>query len=112
MMKILVVGIVAVIVGLLALAMQADAHQAEPTAMQPLGWSYPVNCCSNQDCRKIPASWVREQPDGSYRLPTGEVVAHGDHRRKDSPDGQYHWCQIGGSPKGATICLFIPPPGS
>ncbi len=38
-----------------------------------------------------------------------EVIGYADHRLKDSPDGQYHWCTIGGSEQGATICLFVPP---
>lgn len=85
------------------------AHQALPTAAQPQGWTYPLNCCSGKDCREIPRSWVRETPDG-WRLPNGNVVAYNDARKRNSPDGEYHWCTVNGDFKGNTICLFVPPP--
>lgn len=96
---------------LLLLTTPALPHQATPTAAKPQGWSYPINCCSSVDCRQIPGSWVKTTPDG-YRLPNGNVVAYSDHRKKDSPDGEYHWCTIGGTFQGGTICLFVPPPGA
>lgn len=88
----------------------AWAHMATPTAAQPQGWSYPLNCCSGQDCRRIPQSWVRATPDG-WRMPNGNVVAYDDARKRLSPDGDYHWCTIGGTFEGNTICLFVPSPG-
>ncbi len=81
----------------------ASAHQA------PAGWAYPLNCCSNQDCREVNQTSISERPDGYLIAPTGEVIGYADHRLKDSPDGEYHWCTIGGSEQGATICLFVPP---
>jgi hypothetical protein len=81
----------------------ASAHQA------PTGWAYPLNCCSNHDCREVNQSSISERPDGYVIGSTGEVIGYADHRLKDSPDGEYHWCTIGGSEKGATICLFVPP---
>jgi hypothetical protein len=87
----------------------ASAHQAKPTAAQPMGWAYPLNCCSNQDCREVTHSAISERPDGYVIGQTGEIIGYADHRLKDSPDGEYHWCTIGGSEKGATICLFVPP---
>jgi len=81
----------------------ANAHQA------PAGWAYPLNCCSNQDCREVKQSAISERPNGYVIGQTGEVIGYADHRLKDSPDGQYHWCTIGGSEQGATICLFVPP---
>ncbi len=34
-----------------------------------------------------------------------------DARIKESPDGEFHWCSVGGSDAGATVCLFVPPRG-
>lgn len=86
-------------------ATQAYAHQA------PTGWAYPVNCCSNQDCRQIEAKAVVETRFG-YRVPNGEEISYADHRLKPSPDGKYHWCTIAGAATTGTVCLFVPPPGS
>lgn len=81
----------------------ALAHEAKS------GWSYPYACCSNQDCREVPASAVSERPEGYVINPTGEVVAYSDRRVKISPDGVYHWCSIAGEDNSRTICLFVPP---
>lgn len=81
------------------------AHEA------PKGWSYPWNCCSNQDCREATGE-VLERPEGYVIAGTGEVVPYGDKRVKDSPDGEYHWCaHKAGIDAGKTICLFVPPKG-
>ncbi|WP_159591807.1 hypothetical protein [Chelativorans xinjiangense] len=79
------------------------AHQAKS------GWAYPYACCSNQDCREIPAKLVSERPEGYVINPTGEVVAYTDRRVKQSPDGVYHWCSVAGEDTSRTICLFVPP---
>lgn len=100
----------AIVLALLA-SSPALAHQALPTAAMPEGWSYPQNCCAGQDCRRIPGSWVKETPDG-YRLPNGNVIPYyGDQRKRNSPDSEFHWCTVGGTFQGNTICLFVPPPG-
>ena len=79
----------------------AGAHEAIPTAAKPLGWAYPVSCCSGIDCGEIPARTVTEGPDG-YRV----HLEPGDHQFvkesvtylvpyetvKPSPDGMYHIC--------------------
>ncbi len=77
----------------------------------PTGWSYPFSCCSTTDCRRVPADWIREQPDGFTIVMTGEIVGHQDARIKQSPDGEYHWCSVAGSNDSRTICLFVPPRG-
>lgn len=96
-------------------ATAAHAHDAIPTAAQPLGWSYPFSCCSRMDCRMVStgSSRVRvfETPEG-YRFSTsGEVISYADKRIKDSPDGEYHWCTRAGKDDSQTICLFVPPKG-
>lgn len=81
------------------------AHEA------PTGWLYPNACCSNVDCREVvePIK-VRELRDG-YHVPSGEIITYNDRRVRDSPDGRYHWCTVGGEPASKTLCLFVPPKG-
>lgn len=86
-------------------------HDALPTPRQPEGWSYPFACCSGYDCRRVAVRDVREGPDGYVIVGTGEVIAYGDPRLKDSPDGEFHWCSVAGANDGRTICLFAPPRG-
>lgn len=93
-------------------ALPARAHDAAPTAAQPLGWKYPWSCCSNLDCRMLGAKAVSERPQGYVINSTGETIAYADKRVKDSPDGEYHWCaHQAGVDAGHTICLFVPPKG-
>lgn len=90
----------------------AYPHDALPTAQQPLGWTYPWSCCSNQDCKQVSGDGVQERPGGYVIASTGEIVPYGDKRIKDSPDGEFHWCaHQAGVDKGRTICLFVPPRG-
>lgn len=86
-----------------AISVFSYAHDAKS------GWSYPYACCSNNDCREIPAKLVSERPEGYVINPTGEVVAYADRRVKQSPDGVYHWCSVAGEDNSRTICLFVPP---
>lgn len=83
----------------LFLATAAAAHDA------PSGWSYPYECCAKTDCRPIPDDWVKETPAG-YVLRTGETIEYTDKRVRNSPDGETHWCTIGGSDDGRTLCLY------
>ncbi len=89
----------------------ALAHDALPTAAKPLGWSYPLACCSGYDCRAISQSQISERPEGYVIATTGEVIPMTDAKVKMSPDGEFHWCSKGGRDDGATICLFVPPRG-
>lgn len=94
------------------LASGAYAHQATPTAAQPEGWSYPMSCCSLMDCRQASEGEVRETAGGYLLTTTGEVVPYMDKRVKDSPDGLFHTCQVGGDfETGRVLCLFRPPRG-
>lgn len=81
----------------------AVAHEAKS------GWSYPVECCSNRDCREVPATNISERPDGYVISMTGERVGYRDPRVRNSPDGVYHWCSANGASDSRTICLFVPP---
>ena len=84
------------------------AHDA-PAHDAPTGWSYPLSCCSNYDCRQATGE-VRETPNGFVIASTGEVVGYQDKRIRNSPDGEFHWCaHQSGLDAGRTICLFIPP---
>lgn len=85
------------------LARPANAHEA------PTGWSYPFSCCSGYDCRPVPEAWVREENGGFTIARTGETIAYGDPRLKESPDGLMHWCSVAGADDGRTICLYVPP---
>jgi hypothetical protein len=73
------------------------------------GWKYPISCCSGYDCREVSTKLVKEQPEGYVISTTGEVIGYGDKRVKISEDQEYHWCSIGGTDTGSTICLFVPP---
>lgn len=83
----------------------ADAHQA------PTGWSYPRECCSNQDCRMVAIGDVHEGADGYLVRQSGEVIPYNDARVKPSPDGESHWCAVSYDGTDYTICLFVPPRG-
>ena len=86
-------------------AFPAGAHEA------PKGWSYPLSCCSNYDCKQVSGGSISERPEG-YVIDTGEVVAYSDKRIRNSPDGEYHWCaHQAGVDAGRTICLFVPSRG-
>lgn len=86
-------------------ASAAVAHEA------PKGWTYPLSCCSNYDCKQVSNGSVRERPEG-YVISTGEVVAYTDKRIRTSPDGDFHWCaHQSGLDAGRTICLFVPSRG-
>lgn len=87
----------------------ASPHDALLTAAKPNGWTYPFSCCSGYDCREVPQSSIGERPEGYVIKATGEVIAYGDKRVKDSPDGAFHWCSVAGANDGKTICLFVPP---
>jgi hypothetical protein len=86
-------------------AMPARAHDAKS------GWIYPLECCSNYDCREVADADIDEGPQGYVIKTTGEVIPMTDAKVKMSPDGEFHWCSRGGRQDGATICLFVPPRG-
>jgi hypothetical protein len=70
---------------------------------------YPLDCCSERDCRRIEASEVREL---SYTqvldLVTGTVVTGSKVRQ--SQDGDWHICNLFGDRKAKPLCVFRPVP--
>lgn len=125
---VLITILLAAIVGFMA--GRAFAHDAIPTASQPLGWQYPVNCCSSLDCGMISYKVIKETPEG-YMVSlkksdhimlikdTAFFIQYNDPRVKPSPDGEYHICiskqhsaPTGDMLGGNVICFFVPPKGS
>lgn len=85
------------------------AHQATPTASQPLGWAYGIECCSSKDCADMPAGEITSTPEGWRVASTGEVIPYGDHRIKRSRDERFHRCAIGGDfTRKRSLCLYVP----
>ncbi len=94
-----------------ALFLSFSLTTAPPAAahMSASGWHYPIDCCSNKDCREVSADQISERPDGYVIEYTGERISYADTRLRDSPDGVYHWCSALGRDDTRTICLFVPP---
>jgi len=92
-------------------AVTAYAHDATPTAAQPLGWAYGYECCSLADCREVSSDAIGEEPNGYVIKATGEVIPYGDRKIKKSKDERFHWCSRGGKPDTPTICLYVPNKG-
>jgi hypothetical protein len=104
---------VGIVIAMLVLwAGRADAHEAPPSKMQPLGWQYGWECCSMTDCRPIGSDAVETTPHGYVVKLTGEIIPYGDPRIKRSKDELFHQCRIGGDPKAThSICLYAPDQG-
>ena len=83
----------------------AAAHDAKS------GWTYPLACCSDYDCREVADAEVLERPEGYVIKVTGEVIPMTSRKVRPSPDGVFHWCSVAGRNDGKTICLFVPPRG-
>ena len=106
----------------LALAALAFALTLQPPCVHahqaPSGWSYSVQCCSGIDCDEIPASAVKETPEGyaitlrpgqhvMVKAPFATVVPYATAR--PAPDGAYHICL---SPALKVLCFFAGPRGA
>lgn len=102
-----------IIAGAIATAMFAYAWMAEEAYPHdaPSGWSYEMRCCSLADCRQVPANSIAETPQGYVIRRTGEVIPYSDARIRDSKDEHFHWCSVGGSDTGKTLCLYRAPRG-
>lgn len=94
-----------ILIAAIGISVPAYGHDA------PTGWSYPYSCCSNFDCREVHDASVKETADG-YVPSNGETIPYLDKRVKDSPDGRFHLCTVGGKEDGRAICLFVPPRAS
>lgn len=71
---------------------------------------YDHDCCSDNDCKEIPASDVKTLP-GFYEVTfTGRVfqVPYDDPRIRKSKDLGYHACEY---PKEELRCLYVPDGG-
>lgn len=90
---------IGLLLGCCLIAAPAVAHEND------MGWNYPYECCSNQDCKPIDDIHVRASSEGY--IVYGNVIKYGQQRT--SPDGRYHVCQ---RPNGNIPCFFAPPPGS
>lgn len=75
---------------------------------------YSPVCCSDKDCKPIPASDVEATSQGWRIILTGETFAYDDHRIKPSPDGAFHRCAASANftAQGHTLCLYVPGMGS
>lgn len=96
----------------LFMAMTAHAHDALPTASQPLGWTYGWDCCSSTDCSQSSSDDISETPAGYVVKRTGEVIGYSDKRLRRSKDEFFHRC----APKGdfdapKSLCLYVPDRG-
>lgn len=94
-----------------AFALAFSAAAVAPAASHDAkgGWTYPLACCSDFDCREVADSEVLERPEGYVIRVTGEVVPMTSRKVRPSPDGVFHWCSVAGKADSATICLFVPP---
>jgi hypothetical protein len=82
-MWMLVILLIAALVGTCTLIIRpAHTHEA------PSGWSYPSDCCSNQDCRPVPCDAVKENPKGFV----WDGILFELEKVKDSGDKQCHAC--------------------
>lgn len=88
-----------------ASSLPAASHDAKA------GWTYPLSCCSDYDCREVTDAEVLEGPEGYVIKVTGEVIPMTSRKVRMSPDGVFHWCSVAGRDDSATICLFVPPRG-
>lgn len=108
---------VALLAGLAVAAMYlawtypALSHEATSLAGQPLGWKYPYNCCSDNDCRPVtsgPNGVVRETTAGYVIAASNEVIPYSDPRVKVSPDQDFHLCTVAGLEDSRALCIFVP----
>lgn len=84
----------------------AEGHEA-PKMPGYSAWSYPLECCSDQDCKPISANEVQELTDGSVLDTITGVTLTGKQVRFGG-DGSWHICNLGGDRKGRPLCVFKP----
>lgn len=90
----------------------ARGHQA------PSGWEYPLACCAQRDCARVPppqvtpAGLVFRLGPGDHpmvRAPITITLPADDPRLQGSGDGEWHLCLRSVEPR--VICGFRPPMG-
>lgn len=72
------------------------------------GWSYPMECCHDQDCAEYPEENVQVLSGGFLLKPTNEFIPQ--EKARISPDGRYHLCRF--EPTNTILCFFYPPPST
>ena len=105
----IVMALIALLALVLFVALAAQVVSPARAHKAPTGWTYPLVCCSNKDCREVEDAAVSEEGGGFRIVATGELVPYGSHKLKDSPDGKVHLCTYQGKADTAAICLFVPP---
>jgi hypothetical protein len=90
-----------------------DAHHTNS------GWTYPLECCSERECREIGVGHLEAEPvpsSNGWRLSDGTVIPF--HLARRSPDGHFHVCRRTGESVGEIIkpadgpfCLWVPVDG-
>ena len=91
------------LLGTLFISTAAVAHLAAT------GWLYPPECCGDRDCHAVRAADVVETFEGYVVKETGETIAYGDDRVRQSPDGDFHLCIPRSEVSPSAECLFVPP---
>ncbi len=87
----------------------STAHEAIPTATQPLGWQYDYSCCNLLDCSQSAHGDIKITEYGYLVVNTKEVIPWGDKRIKRSRDEYYHRCVPGGNVNALrSLCLYVP----
>ena len=87
----------------------AGAHDAIPTASQPLGWVYGSECCSAYDCSQVQHGDIVPTPEGWRVNTSGETIPYGDARVKRSRDEFFHRCAPAGDMTSKrSICIYVP----
>lgn len=70
---------------------------------------YDGDCCSDRDCRPIPATEVREMAwDRVLDLISGQELRGAQVRQ--SQDGEWHICNVAGNRKARPLCVYRPVP--
>lgn len=102
-------------------AKYAHSHEAHKVEGEK-PWSYPMECCSNNDCGVVTKSEYKPDPANPNGVNVWWVtvtsvsgiemtapVPHNFKNAKPSPDGQTHACISQFSKM--LLCLFVPPNG-
>lgn len=80
--------------------MPLRAHEA------PSGWSYPWQCCSNQDCRPVACDTLEEIEGGKVRdIENGQTYER--NMVQSSGDAKCHVCTEQGKLDGKGLCVFV-----
>jgi len=68
-------------------------------------------CCGPEDCERIPESFIREDGQDIYVLPTRQIFRKGYRGTYQSRDSSWWWCkskQLPGHGRPTAACIFFP----